>query len=210
MSQLAVENKMPLGQLLLARGVVTAEQIEKALAEQSQEGHRKLLGELLVEKGYCTENQIASALAETYGVPYAQVGPKICDAKVLEILPREFIEEHTVLPLFKVNDVLTVAVSEPTNVFLMDEIERISGCKVQVVCATAKDINATLQTYLPAANVFVIDDIIDDKGLEDFTLIEKYTADIGNLEEIAGQSPVVKLVNYLLIAPFGKMPVTFI
>ena len=198
MSQIAVKNKMQLGQLLLARGVVTAEQIEKALTEQTDKGHRKLLGELLVEMGYCTENQIASALAEAYGVPYAQVGPKICDTKAIEILPREFLEEYIVLPLFKVHDVLTVAVSEPTNVFLIDEIERISGCKVQIVCSTSKDIKATLQTYLPAANVFVIDDIIDDEGLEDFTLIENITQDISDLEEVAGQSPVVKLVNYLL------------
>jgi len=198
MSQIAIENKTQLGQLLLARGIVTPEQIEKALAEQQEKGHRKLLGELLVEMNYCTENQIAAALAEAYSVPYAQVGPKVCDVKALEILPREFLEEHIVLPLFKVYDTLTVAVSEPTNVFLIDEIERISGCKVQVVCATAKDIKATLQTYLPAANVFVIDDIIDDNGLEDFTLIENITQDITNLEEIAGQSPVVKLVNYLL------------
>jgi len=198
MSQIAIENKTQLGQLLLAHGIVTPEQIEKALAEQKEKGHRKLLGELLVEMNYCTENQIASALAEAYSVPYAQVGPKVCDVKALEILPREFLEEHIVLPLFKVYDTLTVAVSEPTNVFLIDEIERISGCKVQVVCATAKDIKATLQTYLPAANVFVIDDIIDDNGLEDFTLIENITQDITNLEEIAGQSPVVKLVNYLL------------
>jgi len=198
MTRIAVENKMRLGQLLLERGVVTAEQIDHALAQQKEKGHRKLLGELLVELGYCTDNQIASALAETYGVPYAQVNPKICDAKTLELLPREFLEEHIVLPLFKVYDVLTVAVSEPTDVFLIDELERITGCKVQVVCATAKDIKATLQTYLPAANVFVIDDIIDDEGLEDFTLIENITQDISNLEEIAGQSPVVKLVNYLL------------
>lgn len=198
MGQIALENKMQLGQLLLARGVVTEEQLQKALVEQKEKGHHKLLGELLVEMGYCTENQIASALAEAYGLPYAQVCPKICDPKILEILPRDFLEEHIVLPLFKVNDVLTVAVSEPANVFLIDEIERISGCKVQVVCSTTKDIKATLQTYLPAANVFVIDDIIDDKGLEDFTLIENIAQDIGNLEEIAGQSPVVKLVNYLL------------
>lgn len=198
MSQLTVDNKMQLGQLLMARGVITAEQIEKALGEQTEKGHRKLLGELLVEMGYCSENQIASALAEAYGVPYAQVSPKICDAKIIEVLPREFLEEHIVLPLFKVYDVLTVAVCEPANVFLTDEIERISGCKVQIVCATSKDIKATLQTYLPAANVFVIDDIMDDKGLDDFTLIENIAEDIGNLEEIADQSPVVKLVNYLL------------
>jgi type IV pilus assembly protein PilB len=198
MGQIAAENKMQLGQLLIGRGVVTQEQIEKALAEQKEKGHRKLLGELLVDMNYCTENQIASALAEAYEVPYAQVSPKICDAKVLDILPRKFLEEHIVLPLFKVRNELTVAVSEPTNVFLIDEIERISGCKAQVVCATAKDIKATLETYLPAANVFVIDDIIDEEGLKDFSLIDKYEAEIGDLEEMAGQSPVVKLVNYLL------------
>jgi len=198
MRQIAMENKMRLGQLLLGHGVVTQEQIEKALAEQKEKGHRKLLGELLVEMNYCTENQIASALAEAYDVPYAQVSPKICDVRALDTLPREFLKEHIVLPLFKVRGELTVAVSEPTNVFLIDEIERISGCKVQIVCATTKDIKATLETYLPAANVFVIDDIIDEEGLEDFTLIDKYTADIGDLEEIASQLPVIKLVNYLL------------
>jgi type IV pilus assembly protein PilB len=198
MTQIATENKMQLGQLLLARNIITDEQIEQALQEQREKGHRKLLGELLVEMGYCTENQIASALAEAYGVPYAQVTPKICDPKAIELFPRDFLEEHIVLPLFKVYDVLTVAVSEPTNVFLIDEIERMTGCKVQVVCSTAKDIKATLQTYLPAANVFVIDDIIDEDGLEEFTLIESIAQDIGNLEEVAGQSPVVKLVNYLL------------
>lgn len=198
MSQILLENKTQLGQLLLARGVVRQEQIDRALAEQREKGHRKLLGELLVEMGYCTENQIASALAEAYGVPYAQVSPKLCDPKSVEILPREFLEAHIVLPLFKVHDRLTVAVNEPTNVFLIDEIERVSGCKVQVVCSTTKDIKATLQTYLPAANVFVIDDILDDAGLEEFTLIENITQDISNLEEVAGQSPVVKLVNYLL------------
>ncbi len=198
MGQILLENKAQLGQLLLAQGVVTQEQIERALAEQKDKGHRKLLGELFVEMGYCTENQIASALAEAYGVPYAQVSPKICDPRAVEILPRDFLEAHIVLPLFKVHDVLTVAVSEPTNVFLIDEIERISGCRAQVVCSTAKDIKATLQTYLPAANVFVIDDIIDEEGLEEFTLIESITQDISNLEEVAGQSPVVKLVNYLL------------
>jgi len=191
-------NKLQLGEILQARGIVTAEQIEQALSQQNSNGHQKLMGELLVEKGLCTENDIASALADTYGVPYAQISPKVCDPNIIEILSRDFLEEHCVLPLFKVYDTLTVAVSEPTNVFLLDEIERLSGCNVQVVCATAKDILATLQAYMPASNVFVIDDIIDETGLDDFTLIENISEDITNLQEVAGQSPVVKLVNYLV------------
>jgi len=194
----AITNKLQLGEILQQRGIITTEQIEKALSQQSSSGHQKLLGELLVEKGYCTENDVASALAEAYGVPYAQVSPKVCDPNIIEILPRDFLEEHSVLPLFKVYDTLTVAVSEPSNVFLLDEIERLSSCRIQVVCATAKDIQATLQAYMPASNVFVIDDIIDETGLEDFSLIENISEDISNLEEVAGQSPVVKLVNYLI------------
>ena len=60
MGQIAVENKTQLGQLLLARGIITAEQIEKALTELKEKGHKKLLGELLVEMGYCSDNQIAT------------------------------------------------------------------------------------------------------------------------------------------------------
>ncbi len=192
------ENKLQLGQLLKNQGVVTPEQIEAALVEQKEKGHRKLLGEVLVEMGFCTDNQVSSALAEAYGVPYAQMNPKLCDANVVELLPRQFREEHIVLPLFKVRNVLTVAVSEPSNLFIIDEIEQITDCKVQLVCATIQDIKATLQSYMPAANVFVIDDIIDDSAMEDFTLIENIVEDISNLEEVAGQSPVVKLVNYLI------------
>jgi type IV pilus assembly protein PilB len=198
MGEIGTEQKLQLGQVLLDRGVVSDEQIQQALRRQQEQGHHKLLGELLVEMGHCSENQIASALAHAYGVPYAQITPKICDPAMVEILPRDFLEEHAVLPLFRVYDALTIAVSEPSNVFLIDEIERLSNCKVQVVCATVKDIHATLQTYLPAANVFVIDDIIDDAALEDFALIESITEDISELEEVAGQSPVVRLVNSLL------------
>ena len=198
MTEVAVKNKLQLGQVLQSRDIVTGEQIEEALAEQKRTGHNKLLGELLVEMDFCSENEIASALAHAYDLPYAQITPKICDPAVIEILPRDFLEEHLVLPLFKVYETLTVAVSEPSNVFIIDEIERLSDCKVQVVCATSRDIQATLQTYMPAANVFIIDDIIDDTVLDDFSLIETAAEDISDLEEVAGQSPVVKLVNYLL------------
>ncbi len=198
MASVATSNKLQLGQVLLERGIITADQIDVALEEQRRGGHNRLLGEVFVDLSFCSEAQIASALAEAYGVPYAQITPKICDPQVTEVLPREFLEEHMVLPLFNVNKVLTVALSEPSNVYLIDEIERLSNCKVQIVCASVKEIKATLQTYMPAANVFVIDDIIEDTSLDDFSLIESVTEDIGDLEEVAGQSPIVKLVNYLI------------
>jgi type IV pilus assembly protein PilB len=195
---IATLERKPLGQLLLAKGVIQQEQLERALEEQKRSGHQKLLGELLVELHFCTEDQITESLAQAYSVPYARVSPKIADPKVIQVLPKEFLEKHQTLPLYLVAGVLTVAVSEPANVFLLEEIERLSGYQVQVVAATGRDIKSTLQAYLPNDKVFVIDDIIEDVQPEEFSLIEQPVQDIVNLEAAAGDSPVIKLVNYIV------------
>src|SRR5215468_6933625 len=175
--------RKPLGQVLIGKGLIQQDQLERALDEQKRSNHQKLLGEVLVELRFCTEDQITEALAQAYGVPYARISPKVADPKVIAALPKEFLEKHCVLPLFLVERVLTVAVPEPANVFLLEEIERLSGYTVQLVAATSRDIRATLQTYLPNDKVFVIDDIIDDVKPEEFTLIETPVQDIANLEQ---------------------------
>jgi type IV pilus assembly protein PilB len=179
----ATLERKPLGQLLLAKGALKQEQLDRALEEQRRSGHQKLLGEILVELRLCSEEVIVESLAQAYGVPFARVSP-----------------QHQVLPLFLVEGQLTVAVPEPANVFLIEEIERLSGYRVQVVAATAKDIKATLQTYLPHDKVFVIDDIIEEVKPEDFNVVQatQKIEDIANLEQAAGDSPVIKLVNYII------------
>lgn len=189
---------MPLGDLLIRNGVINRAQLEDALEEQRRSGHTKLLGEVLVELGFASNEQVMAALAEGYGVPFARVSPRLADARVTETLPRDFIESHCVLPLFLIDGVLTVAVTEPANLFLIEEIERITGFVVQIVAATSADIRATLLAYLPNANVFVIDDIYQDIEITDFSIVEFQVTDLGNLEEVSGQSPVVKLVNFLI------------
>ena len=72
---IATLERKPLGQLLLAKGVIQQEQLDRALEEQKRSGHQKLLGELLVELHFCTEDQITESLAQAYSVPYARVSP---------------------------------------------------------------------------------------------------------------------------------------
>jgi type IV pilus assembly protein PilB len=194
----ATITRMQLGELLVERGVISTPQLKEALQEQASAGHRKLLGEILVEMHFATSGQVMEALAECYGVPYAKVTPRIADPRVTELLPRDFLESHCVLPLFLIRDVLTVAVSEPANLFLVEEIERLTGKSVQIVASTTSDIRSTFQSHLPTANVFVIDDIYRDVELRDFSVVESQVADLANLEEVAGKSPVVKLVNYVI------------
>ena len=196
----AVESlpKLPIGEMLLERKLISQEDLDRALEQQSQSGHVKLLGEVLQQIGAVSEADVLEVIAEGYGVPFVDQVARIADPRSLDALPRDFIEEHRVLPLFLVRGTLTVAVSEPANLYLMEEVARISGFDVKIAAATRSDIESALQSYLPAANVFVIDDIYEDIDEQDFSIIERQVTEIADLEEVAGHGPVVKLVNYII------------
>ncbi|WP_298869112.1 GspE/PulE family protein [uncultured Gimesia sp.] len=193
-----LQPKMRLGDLLVYKEYITLEQLESALEEQANGDGNQLLGELLVLSEYCTEEQVLECLALEYRIPYVQLDSRMFDSKIFEILPREFVEKHTVLPLFKVRNVLTVAVAEPTNVFLVDQLSNLTKSEIQIVAASAREIRRMVQTYMPNTNVFVIDDIIDDANGTNVELIEESIDDIGFDVEFAGQSPIIKLVNYIV------------
>ena len=186
-----------LGDLLVDRGYLSPDDLRSALEKQKQVARNKLLGEILVEYGYCTEDQVVEGLAAEYGVPYAKLETRLMDPRIIDVLPREYVEKNLVLPLFVIRGVLTIAISEPSNLFLIDEIRGLSNLQVQIVAATPKDIRRMITT-LPNSKVFVIDDIIEDSDKANVTLIEEAIEDIGDVEEIAGQSPVIRLVNYII------------
>ncbi len=194
--------RLLLGQLLIKQGTINEEQLEEALQVQQTSDGGKLLGEVLLELGYCTDEDIMRAMAVDYGLPFAPLSPHLADPKILEVLPHEFLEENLVLPLFKIRDELTLAVSEPSNVYLLEEVSRLTGCEVQVVCATIKDIKATLEMHLPAANVFVISDFIDEDP--EISLVETQIEDITDVEVAEEGSPIVKLVNYIICSAVNE------
>ena len=187
-----------LGDLLVRQGFLTPEQLQQALKLQAEGEGSKLLGEVLVEREFCTEEQVLECLAVEFKLPFVKLDTRMFDPKTVELLPREFIEKHIVLPLFKLRDILTVAVAEPSDVFLLDRLKSVARCEVQLAIASARDIRRTLQTYLPDSKVFVIDDIIDDVQSDAVELIEDTVEDIGAGSELAGQSPIIRLVNYII------------
>ncbi|HEV2972171.1 MAG TPA: ATPase, T2SS/T4P/T4SS family [Pirellulales bacterium] len=194
---MSIEAPQRLGTLLLDRGYLSIDALEQALSHQQGSSEGKLLGEILVELDVCTEEQIVECLAAEYGVPYAKLETRLYDPNVVEILPRDYIEANLVLPLFLVRDTLTVAVAEPSNLFLIEELRNVTRRQIQIVAATPRDIRRML-TGLPNSKVFVIDDIIEDSEAADVHLIEEAIEDIGDVEEIAGQSPVIRLVNFII------------
>ena len=193
-----LEPKLRIGDLLVSKGYITPEQLDSALRDQQSGGDGQLLGEVLVERELCSEEHVLECVAAELSLPYVRLDNRMFDPKAFELIPREFVEKHTVLPLFKVRDTLTVAVAEPTNVFLLDQLQEIAGSAVQVVIASARDIRRMVQTYMPNTRVFVIDDIIDDASGDAVELIEQSIEDIAFDADDAGQSPIIKLVNYVI------------
>ncbi len=186
-----------LGDLLVQKGYLTQEGLVNALSEQHLAHKGKLLGEILVDISACSDDQVAECIASEYRLPYAKLETRIFDSRIVDVLPREFVEKNLVLPLYVIGDTLTLAVSEPSNLFLFEEIAQLTQLKVQLVVATIKDIRRMITT-LPNSKVFVIDDIIDDNVSDDVELIEETVDDIGNIEDAAGQSPVIRLVNFII------------
>jgi type IV pilus assembly protein PilB len=186
------------GDLLVAKGLITEDQVGQALAYQKDNGKDKLLGEVLVELEFVTAEQVHEVLADACGVPFARIHPRLVDPRAIELLPREFTDKNLVLPLFNVAGKLTVAIHEPTNVFLLDEVERMTGLTVQAVATTPSDIRQTLDVYMPDANVFVIDDLVDDFDADDLSLVEQQIADLSDVNVAANESPIIRLVNHLI------------
>ena len=202
--------RKPLGQLLVAKGVLQPEQLERALEEQRKGNHQKLLGEIVVEMRMCAEDQVVACLAQAYGVPFARITPRLVDPKVVSLLPRAFLEKNRVLPLFLVEATLTVAVPEPANVFLIEEIQRVSGHPVQVVATMTADIQTTLQAIIensapansssaaPAKNSFVVENTPDETPANAFTIVQPPHIDPREIERAASDMPATKLVNHII------------
>lgn len=199
----AIVDKLPrlqLGQMLVARNLISQKQLQDALEHQRENGSKALLGETLVELGFVSDYDVMEVVAESYGIPFAKEIARIADPKALEVLSREYLLEHLVLPLFVVRNVLTVAVAEPANLYLFEDIRHRTGKTVQIVATTAAEIRAALEAYVPAANVFVIDEMAKEVDENTLSVVEREVAEIDDLREVAGRSPVVKTVNALLLS----------
>ena len=193
-----VSHRFQLGQLLVNQGAITTAQLDEALEYQQSTDSGMLLGEVVQKLEFCTDERVMECLAIGYRLPFAHVTPQLADPSMLDLLPREFLDKHCVLPLFAVRGRLTVAVSEPSNVFLIEEIARMTGMSVQIVCSPHGDIEEALKSSGSDANdVFVIDDVLDGNG-GDLSVVEAHVEDIGDLETAAEGSPVIKLVNYII------------
>lgn len=194
----SVAPKMPLrlGQRLLGDNLVSAEDLSKALELQAKRGLK--LGETLLEMGVATEDDLLPHIAAQIGLPALRLREGLIDPVVVQTLERSFCEKHGVLALFNVRGVLTVALDDPSDLDRLDLVERTTGLRVAPVFA----FRASIERMIARAyeDDFQVDSVTADMDESAVELQDDIAdVDLTAVQDMVGGSPVVNLVNYLIL-----------
>ena len=195
-----------LGEILIQSGHINEEQLNKALRFQQQESC--LIGEALIKLRYITEEQVSMALSKQLAVPYASRENRILNPEngqgLEKIIPEKFARDNFVIPLFMEDSVLAVAMADPTNIILLDNVKLISGMELQIFISTKAQILKVIDLFYHGKSD-LIDQVLDKSGKddEDESDADALTKD-GKLDldkVIIGESKgaqSIKLVNAIL------------
>ena len=134
-----------LGELLLERGIISQIQLNQALDIQHAKGG--LIGEILVELGFAKEEDIAQSLTAQYGFPYLPLSNYDVNPEITNIIPSRVARQYLLVPIDKIGNNLTLAMSNPLNIQAIEDVELLSGCSVQTFVSTSSDIKRAIEKY---------------------------------------------------------------
>src|SRR2546429_2218448 len=136
-----------IGELLLKEKLITPEQLQQALTQQKSNGGK--LGYNLVKMGFVKDEQITALLSKQYGVPAINLAQFKIDLTIVKLVPTETARKYQIIPLSRSGSTLTIAMTDPTNVFAMDDIKFMTGYTVEPVVASEVAITDAIEKYYP-------------------------------------------------------------
>ena len=198
--QAAQRSSNRLAEALLKSGRVTADQIQKALTLQKEQGGQ--LGTSLIRLGVLDEPQFVEILSKSFGVPSVSVETLKLEEAIVKLLPADVVRKYTILPIAKNGARITIAMADPTNVFALDDIKFMTGYGVEPVIATETGLRGAIDKYYGSTQSIELKKVMDevaesgDPTLE--VLDDEDDLSMENLEAISEEAPVVRLVNLVL------------
>ena len=192
-----------LGELLVRENLISLQQLQKAQDEQRKTGGR--IGSLLVRHGAIAEHDLTNFLSKQYGVPAISLKDFDIDDEVLKLIPKGTAEKHQVVPVNRAGSSLIVAMSDPSNIFAVDDIKFLTGYNVEVVVASEQAIKEAIEKYYSEKGPD-LDEVMQGFDDSEVTLVEADGDDMNvvDLEKSAEEAPVVKLVNLILLDAIKK------
>jgi type IV pilus assembly protein PilB len=190
-----------LGEILVKDSLISADQLKQALDYQKKNGGR--LGTCLVNLGLVSDDDITAVLSRQYGVPSINLKFYEVDPTVIKLVPQETAVRYQIVPLSRVGSTLTIAMTDPTNVFAMDDIKFMTGFNVEPVVASETAISEAIHKfYGDVESVEELDKVMKDLTGEDGDALElageEAEMDLATLEKAAEEAPIIKLCNLVL------------
>jgi type IV pilus assembly protein PilB len=193
-----------LGELLVREGLLTNDQLAKVLQEQAANGHR--LGLTVVKMGLVPETTVVKLLARQHRMPAVDLSRFEVDPRLLKLIPAEVASRHTVLPLKRDGRLLTVAIADPTNLGVVDDLKFITRYDIVPVLAGEYSMRAAIEKHYEGSEMQMQTLLQDITGDDDVELLEsqEQEADVSVLAAAVEEAPVVKLINAILIDAVQK------
>ncbi len=188
-----------LGDLLIKEGLITKDQLDKALTEQKQNGTR--LGYSLVKLGFVQETEITKMLARQYRMPAVDLARFEVDPKIVKMIPADVALKHLVLPLKREGRTLTVAMADPTNMAIIDDLKFITRYDIFPVIAGEYTLRGALEKHYEAVDQ-QLDKLIEEIGegaeADELEVLQEQEEEQAGAAALADDAPVVKLINAIL------------
>jgi type IV pilus assembly protein PilB len=190
-----------LGELLVRENLISLQQLQKAQEEQKAKGGR--IGYHLTKLGFIEDSELTNFLSKQYGVPSINLKEFEIDTDVIKLIPKEVAEKHQCIPVNRAGASLILAMSDPSNIFAIDDIKFVTGYNIEVVVASEQAIKEAIERYYAEKGPDAAS-IMQEFG-EDFEIdAGDDNVNIVDLEKSASDAPVVKLVNLILLDAIQK------
>ena len=184
-----------LGDILVEKKVITPQELEIAIREHQRT--KEFLGKTLVRLGYVSEKKILQILAQQQGIPFTELGKMEIPSRVIENVPAKFAWHYKIMPVNIEGNVLTVAISDPFDVWPLDDLETNLSYRVDKVLSTSADITEAIKKYY-GVGAETIERILAQEAGEHGTPVTTKGEEVQDLEKMAEDASVIKLVNQIL------------
>ncbi len=198
-----------IGELLIQEGLVNAEQLNRALDEQRHSGER--IGAALVKQGIIDENTLSEFIARQYNCPQVSLSRISVEKAIAGLIPLDIMHKYQTVPFGLMGNTLHVAMADPGNLFIIDDLRFLTRKNIQIHVAADSTLKLVIGNFLAEQTPEdddndSLDDLlgaIKDEVEVDLSQVAE-EVDLSRLEDAAGQAPVVKLVNLILMDAIRK------
>ena len=186
--------------LLINNQVISQAQLDSALKIQKEKGGS--LKNILVQSGFITEKDLMAVLSQGLGIPTISLSRFKIDQEFLKLIPRGLANKYQIIPVSKVGNMLTIAMSDPLNIFVIDDLKALTGLNIGIIVTSHKEVQDAIDQYYGESAHKAIEELMEDLKAQEMEIIQvgetHESVDSEKLFRLVEEAPVVKLTNVIL------------